>query len=121
VDLDALDAASALVTGEHRFVAFAVRGTAPPEDEHLCRVADAHWERRPGSLVFAVTANRFLHQMVRFLVGTMLEIASGRRPIGDMLDLLKSSDNAAVSPPAPPHGLYLECVEYPSHLYTTEA
>jgi tRNA pseudouridine38-40 synthase len=117
LDLDALGAASTFVVGEHRFLAFAVRGTAPPGDEHRCRVIDAHWERRPGTLVFGITANRFLHQMVRFLVGTMLDIASGRRPIGDILELLKASDNAGVSPPAPPHALYLECVEYPSYLY----
>src|SRR5687768_8590319 len=72
LDPEALDAASAFVTGEHRFLAFAVRGTAPADDEHRCRVIDAHWERRCGALVFGITANRFLHQMVRFLVGTML-------------------------------------------------
>lgn len=121
LDLGALDAASALINGEHRFLAFAVRGTAPPDDEHVCRVIDAHWERRPGTLVFGITANRFLHQMVRFLVGTMLDVASGRRPLGDMLELLNATDNAGVSPPAPPHGLFLECVEYPSHLYVQPA
>jgi tRNA pseudouridine38-40 synthase len=55
--------------------------------------------------------------MVRFLVGTMLDMASGRRPVAEMLELLEATDNARVSPPAPPHGLFLECVEYPSHLY----
>jgi tRNA pseudouridine38-40 synthase len=117
LDADALDAMAAVLPGEHRFRAFAVRGTAPADDEHRCRVLDAHWERHSGTLVFRITANRFLHQMVRFLVGTMLEIASGRRSMGDMLDLLQATDNAGVSPPAPPHGLCLECVEYPTHLY----
>jgi tRNA pseudouridine38-40 synthase len=117
LDLDALDATAALIQGEHRFLAFAVRGTAPRDDDHRCHVVSAHWERRPGGLAFRITANRFLHQMVRFLVGTMLDIASGRRPAGDMLHLLRATDNADVSRPAPAHGLYLECVEYPTHLY----
>lgn len=121
LDVDALDATAALITGEHRFLAFAVRGTAPLEDEHRCQVISARWERRPGGLTFRITANRFLHQMVRFLVGTMLDVASGRRPAADMLDLLRATDNAGVSPPAPPHGLYLECVEYPNHLYVQPA
>lgn len=121
LDLDVLDAAAALVIGEHRFLAFAIRGTAPPGDEHRCRILDAHWQRRAGALVFAITANRFLHHMVRFLVGTMLDIASRRRPIDDMLELLNASDNSAASSPAPPHGLYLECVEYPSDLYVRPA
>jgi tRNA pseudouridine38-40 synthase len=117
LDLDALDAAAALITGEHCFIAFAVRGTAPPDDDHRCQVRGARWERRSGGLTFRITANRFLHQMVRFLVGTMLDIASGRRPLGEMLDLLHASENTGVSAPAPPHGLCLECVHYPSHLY----
>jgi tRNA pseudouridine38-40 synthase len=121
LDADALDAASALLTGEHRFLAFAVRGTAPADDDHRCHVLNAQWERRAGGLVFRITANRFLHHMVRFLVGTMLDIASGRRPAGDMLELLSANGNAGVSPPAPPHGLYLECVEYPIHLYVEPA
>ena len=117
LDVDALDGAAALITGQRQFVAFAVRGTAPPDDDHRCHVLSARWERRRGGLTFRITANRFLHHMVRFLVGTMLDVGSGRRPAGDMLDLLQATDNADVSPPAPPHGLYLECVEYPSHLY----
>lgn len=121
LDRAALDTAAALVAGEHRFLAFAVRGTAPEDDDHRCQVRAAAWERRDGGLVFRITANRFLHQMVRFLVGTMLDIASGRRPVGDMLELLAAADNSRVSPPAPPHGLFLECVEYPSALYAEPA
>jgi tRNA pseudouridine38-40 synthase len=121
VDLTALDAAAALTVGEHRFLAFAVRGTAPEEDEHRCTVFEAAWERLEGGVVFRIRANRFLHQMVRFLVGTMLDIASGRRPVADMLELLGSTDNTRVSPPAPPHGLFLECVEYPTELYLQPA
>jgi tRNA pseudouridine38-40 synthase len=121
LDRDKLDAASALIVGEHQFRAFAVRGTAPTTDEHRCRVLDARWESREGGLVFRITANRFLHQMVRFLVGTMLDIGSGKRPVDDMLRLLQSTDNADVSAPAPPHGLFLECVEYPNALYLQPA
>jgi tRNA pseudouridine38-40 synthase len=121
LDFGALDAAAALIAGQHRFLAFAVRGTAPPDDDHRCTVIGARWEHCTGGLVFRITANRFLHQMVRFLVGTMLDIASARRPLGDMLDLLSATDNTGVSPPAPPHALYLECVEYPGHLYVQPA
>lgn len=55
--------------------------------------------------------------MVRFLVGTMLDVASGRRPIGDMQRLLAASENSEVSPPAPPHALFLDEVKYPRDLY----
>ena len=112
------DAASALV-GEHSFRAFAVKGTAPETDEHACAVSVAAWEDRPGGLVFVIEANRFLHHMVRFLVGTMLDIGSGRRPAGDLPRLLAAASNEEVSPPAPAHALFLDAVRYPAELYVS--
>jgi len=55
--------------------------------------------------------------MVRFLVGTMLDIAAGRRPIGDLPRLLDAADNSEVSSPASPHALFLDQVTYPPELY----
>jgi tRNA pseudouridine38-40 synthase len=72
-------------------------------------------------LVFNIEANRFLHHMVRFLVGTMLDIATGRRPLADLARLLGSADNREVSPPAPPHALFLDGVTYPRELYVEGA
>jgi tRNA pseudouridine38-40 synthase len=115
----AMREAAALIVGEHCFRAFAVRGTAPDTDEHQCRVAHASWDDRPGGLVFVIEANRFLHHMVRFLVGTMLDVGTGRRPIGDLARLLVASTNDEVSPPAPAHALFLDEVRYPAELYVT--
>ena len=117
LDRGALDAAAALLEGEHCFRGFAVLGTAPAHDDHRCRVVQARWVDRPGGLVFEIEANRFLHHMVRFLVGTMLDIASGRRPPDDLAHLLAATDNSEVSPPAPPHALILDRGGYPAELY----
>lgn len=117
LDRPALDAAAACLEGNHRFLAFAVQGTAPARDEHRCEVFEARWRERPGGLVFDIEANRFLHHMVRFLVGTMLDIAAGRRRTDDMSTLLEAESNSDVSPPAPPHALFLERVRYPHDLY----
>lgn len=114
-----LDADAARLVGEHCFVAFAVRGTAPARDSHRCTVHRACWMDRPGGLTFEIEANRFLHHMVRFLVGTMLDVASGRRPVDAVSRLLQSDSNDEVSPPAPAHGLFLEQVNYPADLYLT--
>jgi tRNA pseudouridine38-40 synthase len=119
LDRQVLDLAAALLLGEHRFIGFAVRGTAPPTDSHRCNVTTARWIDRPGGLTFIVEANRFLHHMVRFLVGTMLEQASGKRPPTAVSDLLAAETNDEVSPPAPAHGLVLEQVLYPAELYLT--
>lgn len=119
LDRDMLHASATPLVGEHSFRAFAVKGTAPESDRHRCAVALARWQERPGGLRFEIEANRFLHHMVRFLVGTMLDIASGRRPLADVSVLLGAQDNQEVSAPAPAHALFLEAVQYPSELYVT--
>ena len=121
LDRQLLDEAASLILGERCFRGFAVKGTAPETDNHHCTILAARWQDRDGGLAFSIRANRFLHHMVRFLVGTMLDVASGRRDPGDIQLLLGSADNQAVSPPAPSHGLYLENVEYPHALYMAES
>jgi tRNA pseudouridine38-40 synthase len=76
---------------------------------------------RDGGWVFEVAANRFLHHMVRFLVGTMIEVAQGRRPRGTIARLLVAPDNTGTPAPAPAHGLSLRAVTYPADLYSDDA
>ena len=117
LDREALDRATAQIVGDHCFVAFAVRGTAPDTDDHRCTVLSAAWRNREGGVVFEIEANRFLHHMVRFIVGTIVEVASGRRASDSVQRLLLASANDEVSPPAPAHGLFLDRVTYPPDLY----
>lgn len=121
LDREVLDWCAARLLGTHAFWGFAVRGTAHADDAHRCDVRLARWRRndpgRPEGLIFDVEANRFLHHMVRFLVGTMLEAASGKRPKEDFTALLVATNNDAVSPPVAGVGLCLEEVTYPATLY----
>jgi len=126
LDRDALDWCAERLVGRHAFFGFAVRGTAPDTDDHVCEVRTARWRpeqkmdrAEERSLVFEVAANRFLHHMVRFLVGTMLEVASGARPKEEFAALFTASTNDEVSPPAPAAGLCLEQVLYPPELYAS--
>lgn len=116
-DRASLDQMAAMLLGEHRFHGFAVRGTARPTDEHRCTILAAEWRPRDDGVELAIRANRFLHHMVRFLVGTMMDVAMGRRSVASFADLLQAQDNSDVSPPAPAHGLFLESVTYPPDLY----
>ncbi|MCE2802007.1 MAG: tRNA pseudouridine(38-40) synthase TruA [Gemmatimonadota bacterium] len=121
LDRETLDWCAARLLGTHVFRGFAVRGTAPAEDDHRCTVTLARWvdaaPDEPGDLVFEIQANRFLHHMVRFLVATMLETASGKRTREAFLTLLVAETNDEVAPPAAPTGLSLEEVTYPADLY----
>jgi len=120
LDGDALRSEAAELIGEHTFRAFAVAHTAPIDDHHRCVIHHANWVERDGGWLFEVTANRFLHHMVRFLVGTMVEVAQGRRPQGTIARLLEAPDNTDTSAPAPSEGLSLYEVSYPAPLYSTE-
>jgi tRNA pseudouridine38-40 synthase len=117
VDTNTLAALAGQLEGQHCFRAFAVQGTAPAHDDHVCIVSRAAWKVDTRRIIFEIEANRFLHHMVRFLVGTMIDMATGRRPADLFAAMLGSSTNRGVSPPAPPHGLFLERVRYPALLY----
>ena len=121
LDVGALESAAAALAGEHSFRGLAAAGANTTH--YQCRVALAHWAPRAdgAGMMFTVEADRFLHHMVRFIVGTMVDIALGRRPPADFPRLLAASDNLAASPPAPPQGLYLEAVRYPPDLYAEES
>ncbi len=113
-DLAEIRRAAETILGEHSFKAFAKSGQ--PERGDRCTVHESRWEPwdRLG-LTFRITADRFLHHMVRYLVGTMVEIARGKRPLDDLRHLLEESDSdLRTSPPAPATGLFLHHVTYPA-------
>lgn len=120
LDMEVLASCAAAMHGEHSFRSFAIRGTAPADDPHRCIIHEAGWRERPGGLVFVIEANRFLHHMVRFLVGTMVDFAAGRRSGETWHEVFAAEDNSRASPPAPPHALFLERVRYPAELYFTD-
>ena len=119
LDRDALDAAAARLQGEHSFRAFARSGQ--PHRGDRCVVHLAEWrEWQPAGLRFRVVANRFLHHMVRYLVGTMVDVARGRRGTDEVAGLLEGVAGLGTSPPAPPGGLYLTDVYYEGDSWTGE-
>lgn len=109
-----LDAAAAALPGERSFAAFAKAGQE--ERGTRCRVESARWSpTATGELRFAIIADRFLHRMVRYLVSTQVEIATGRREDDELERLLDAPGESGPRPPrpAPPWGLYLTAVRYP--------
>jgi tRNA pseudouridine38-40 synthase len=111
LDQGVLDELAALLPGEHSFRAFARAGQEERGDR--CTVFSARWVAWDEvGVVLQITANRFLHHMVRYLVGTMVEAARGRRPPGEMARLLAGDTGLETSPPAPPEGLFLRHVAY---------
>jgi tRNA pseudouridine38-40 synthase len=110
IDHDALRACAAALTSTHDFTAF-----TPTQTDHVRFDRDIHaasWAKEGDILNFRITADAFMRNMVRVLVGTQLEVASGRRTIENFTQLLDGAPRTAAGDTAPPHGLYLDSVSY---------
>lgn len=115
VDRAAMEEPTRVLLGDHSFRAFAKAGQEERGDR--CIVAAAEWREWPLGLEFHVTANRFLHHMVRYLVGTLVAVGLHERPAEDVPALLGGAPGLLTSPPAPPEGLFLSHVRYPPPPY----
>jgi tRNA pseudouridine38-40 synthase len=108
---DALDACAGALPGTHDFTAF-----TPTETDHVRFERDvlaAYWtEHGPGGLEFWIEADTFMRHMNRVLVGTMLEVASGRRSVDDFVALLAGAPRSRAGTTAPARGLFLAGVGY---------
>ncbi len=111
LELPALRLAADPFVGEHDFSSFCRRSRG--EVSLARRVFESRWlELGDGILRYDVRANAFCWQMVRSLVGTMVEVGVGKRRPGDVMGILRAGDRAAAVSPAPPHGLCLWEVGY---------
>ena len=105
-----LDACADALLGSHDFTAF-----TPTQTDHVRFERDIHaasWTQQDDILSFRITADAFMRNMVRVLVGTQLEVASGRRTVENFIHLLGGASRTEAGDTAPPHGLYLESVSY---------
>jgi tRNA pseudouridine38-40 synthase len=110
LDLDLIGEAAGHLLGPHDFTSF---GRLSEPDASGERVLYELRAAREGRLVrIKVRANAFIQQMVRSLVGTLVQVGEGKRDPGDIPQILEARDRAAAGPVAPPHGLCLVSVEY---------
>ena len=109
-DENLLHHAAEMMLGEHDFGAFS---RLEVQSEHKrCIVYESRWFWKDGLLVYRIAANRFLHGMVRTIVGTMMDCARGKISLGEFKAIFESKDRTVAGPAAPARGLILEAVEY---------
>jgi len=112
LELAAMRLACDPLIGEHDFSSFCRRPKGDPAPL-VRRVLDARWrDEGDGLLRFDIEATAFCHQMVRSIVGTMVDVGRGRRLAGEVKGILTARDRSAAGDPAPPHGLSLEEVVF---------
>jgi tRNA pseudouridine38-40 synthase len=112
LDRRAMDRAAGDFLGNHDFSSFC-RTSSLKEDGNVCRVELCAFHWQDDSAIFHVKANRFLHHMVRIMVGTLVEIGQGSRPADCLPEIIAARDRSRSGRMAPPEGLFLEEVCYP--------
>ncbi len=116
LDESAMNAAGALVIGEHDFTSFAaVDPEKSREAETVSNVREIYasgWERSADELIYTVRGSGFLHHMVRNLVGTFILVGKATVQTDDVTRILEAQNRSAAGPTAPANGLFLVQVEY---------
>ena len=77
-----------------------------------CTVTEAHWELTGQSLIFTISANRFLRNMVRAVVGTLLEVGTGKISVQDFENVILTKNRSEAGTSVPAHGLFLHKITY---------
>jgi tRNA pseudouridine38-40 synthase len=113
--IENMNKAAALLLGEHDFESFSKVKT--DVNHFLCEVKKAGWVEKGDRLIFTISANRFLRGMVRAIVGTLLEVGTGKITQKEFVAILQSRDRKRAGANVPAQGLYLEKVKYPTRIF----
>lgn len=114
-DLNKIKEATQVLFEHQDFSAFARSNTQTKTN--LCRIDAAEWEVKDKLIRFHITADRFLRNMVRAIVGTLVEIGMNKKEVGDFNKIIVSKDRRLAGESAPAHGLFLTEVKYPKDLF----
>jgi tRNA pseudouridine38-40 synthase len=114
LDVERMNQAAAILLDHSDFKSFSRSKT--DVKTYICRVDEAVWRYEGELLVFHITADRFLRNMVRAVVGTLIQIGQGKREIGEMNEIIISRDRTKAGPSVKAEGLYLCRVIYPEKL-----
>lgn len=116
IDIDAMNTAAAKLLGKHDFDCFAK--AHPDVKSSICNVTHAAWkDNHDGTLRFEITADRFLRNMVRAIVGTLLDIGRGKINVNDLGDILESKNRCRAGESVDGKALFLANVVYPEDIF----
>ena len=112
LDFDAMNAAAAMMIGRRDFTSFSKLHT--DTRTNICDLREARWERIDAdNWCFVITADRFLRNMVRAVVGTLVDVGRGKLAPDDVMKIIERKDRCAAGTSMPAHALFLWQVDYP--------
>lgn len=112
LDINLMNEAAKLLIRKADFSCFSKSNTDTFTND--CDLTEAYWEERNGVLVFTVSANRFLRNMVRAIVGTLLEVGTKKNTPNQVEEIIASKNRSNAGTSVPAHGLYLTKIKYPN-------
>ena len=111
LDLDKMNQACQILFKHNDFECFSKVNT--DVNTFNCVIFDANWNQIDNRIVFTISADRFLRNMVRAIVGTMINIGTGKINLADFEKIIESKNRSEAGFSVPAHGLYLTKIEYP--------
>ncbi len=111
LDVEQMNKAAALLLGKMEFQSFCRTGS--DVKTHFCDVKRAEWSEENGCYLFVIRADRFLRNMVRAIVGTLMDVGAGRMTVEEFKEVIYAKDRTKASKSALACGLYLTKVKYP--------
>lgn len=115
LDTDNMQEASGILMEYEDFTSFSKVDT--DVKTNICRITEAYWEVKDHALKFTISADRFLRNMVRAIVGTMLDIGFKKTDLDGLRKIIESRDRSAAGASAPARGLFLTDVRYPEGIF----
>ncbi len=110
VDVNRMNEAAAILLDHTDFSCFSKAHTQVKTN--ICKITSAGWSTKEGQLVFEITADRFLRNMVRAIVGTLLEVGEGHISLTDFAEIIGNKKRSGAGASVPGHGLFLTDVKY---------
>lgn len=110
LDEQKMNDAAALLLTHSDFATFSKLGS--DNKTTLCKISHAQWERDGSSLIFTIRADRFLRNMVRSIVGTLVDVGRGKLSVEEFGEIMRSGDRSKASASAPAQGLFLSNISY---------
>lgn len=115
LDLDKMNEAAAVLKEYTDFESFCKLHS--DNKTTLCRMEESVWVREGNALIYTVSADRFLRNMVRSIVGTLVDVGRGKTDLAKFRQIIEAKNRGAAGTSAPAHGLFLTDVRYPEELF----
>jgi len=115
LDFDLMQQATEVLCFKGDFSSFCKSRTQTKTN--ICEIREAFWEQYDGQWVFQISADRFLRNMVRAIVGSLLEVGKGKMSLLDFKTMIKAQDRRLAGESVPAQGLYLTRVKYPTEIF----